>query len=265
MLFPGCRIKVIDSNVIGTTGPIPGSMGFVSNFYGHPTYIDFHRIVWYRYGKSGKERIETGKFTAVLSDDAQHAAFGKRRVGRIEVLGSKEWASMSKTEFLCWAYSILRLPKSIELTNSMRDELSQMFGINYQKAGLGVANLFHCDADFDAFGQRYMMFKYCRKARERYYMNRINLMRHEVKSLGKWILADCMAMLKKHKVELTPQSFAKAVADKTPPLPNLYRYTNFYSHFSHDAILFSHADKVCEADEWVAEIVKKLKETGGKK
>lgn len=264
MLFPGCRIKVVDSNVVGTTGPIPGSMGFVSNFVAHPNYIDFQRVVWNQYGKKGKPRVETGRFHAVTDEKSDFNGFGKRRVGRVEILGAKVWDSMEKMEFLGWAYSILRLPKSIEQDKLMRNELKQLFGVYLPAKTHRPVYLLKAEADWDAFGSRYMLFKYCRKWREKYYKCKINRIKQQMLTLHKYIQDDCERARKKQDVKHDPVSFALAVINQTLPGTS-YRYMSFISSFTHDAILSPYAEQICKGNVWIAEIVKKANEIGGEK
>lgn len=262
MLFPGCCIRVVDSNVVGTTGPIPGSVGFVSNFSGHTNYIDFQRVVWHRYGKKGKPRIETGRFYAVTNKNSDFSGFGKRRIGRIEVLGAKSWEKMDKLEFLCWAFSILRLPKSPEQDKLLRRDLKQLFGVLYTTKVFRPTHLLHSGDNFEGFGSRYMLFKYCRSWRERYYKCKINRIKQQLEMMHKYIQTDCDRAKKKQKIEHNPITFAKAVANQSLPGPN-YRYTMFVSSFNYDAILHPHAVQICKENVWIAEIVKKLNEKGG--
>ena len=257
MLFPGCRIQVVESNVVGTTGPIPGSMGFVSNFNGHATHIDFQRIVWHRYGKNGKPRIETGRFTAVVDGKLEYKIFGKRRVGKIKVLGAKGWDTMPPLEFLGWAYSILRLPKSPEQDKWMRSQLKHKFGIIYNTKGFRAENLFHADTNFENFGARYNLFKFCREWRERYYKCRIRQIKQSMAILHKHIQVDVDRAKKKYKVNHDPISFAKAVVDKKLPGPD-YRYKNFVNNFISDAIIGPQANSICKDNVWIAEIVKEI-------
>lgn len=259
MLFPGCRIKVIESTAKGSTGPIPGSVGFISNFKGQQTYVDCQRIVWYRYGNKGKERIETGRFHIFLQDGLPLKNITKARYGKVEISGSKNWDNMNTMEFLCWAFSILRLPKSIELQQQMANDLKQMFGIkiHHKMHGFRAAHLFHGGADFENFGSRYMMFKYCRKAREIYYRNKIRTIKQSMDVLHNHIQQDIKTALKKQKIDHSPASFAEAVATQSLPGPN-YRYTSFVSNFSGDAILFPRADQICKGNVWISAVVDRL-------
>jgi hypothetical protein len=264
MLFPGCRIRVVESSAKGSTGPIPGSVGFVSNFSGQGSYVDFQRVVWYRYGKKGKERIETGRFAAIFDDSLEYQIFGKRRVGRIEVCGSKGWESMSTMEFLCWAFSILRLPKSVELQKQMASDLRHQFGIKiqYTKHAFKPAHLFHGGTDFENFASRYTMFKYCRSAREKYYRNMVNTIKQAMQQLHKHVQQDVERERIKRKIKHDPKSFAEAVVNQKMHGPN-YRYKIFVGRFSHDAILAPRALQICKDNAWVVEIVKKFMEKGG--
>jgi len=258
MLFPGCRIKIVESTVKGTTGPLPGSIGFVSEYRPSFNLVELNKVVWYRYGKTGKARLETGNFTAVIKEGFPPPKLG-RRSGTIEVIRRGSVQKMDILEFLCWAFSILRLKKTEWEFKEMRQMLSQQFEIELHKFTPIKPNNLILNQYIDSIAGRSAMTNICRRMRDMYYKGQLRRIRHDIDILGTIIKKDLKTLWKKNDTKFTPESYAAAARTNTLGTGNIHRYISFFNMFNHDAFLYPRAEHLCRKNEWVLEIVKQYK------
>ena len=256
MLFPGCQIKVIESNVKGTTGPIPGSVGFVSEYRPSFNLVELNRIVWFRYGKTGKPRMETGNFTAILKQDIPKLG---RRSGTIEVVRRGNIQKMDLLEFLCWAISILKLKKSEWEFREMKKLLQQQFDIVLHKFTPVQPKHLVGNPYIDGHDGREAMAVICRRMRDLYYKGQLRRIRHDIELLGMTLQKDLKKQEVKNEIKYTPESYAAAVRHNNLSGGLLHRYIAFFNRFNHDAFLYPRAEHLCRKDKWLLEIVKRYK------
>ena len=256
MLFPGCRIKIVESTVKGTTGPIPGSIGFVSEYRPSFNLAELNRVVWFRYGKTGKTRLETGNFTAVLK---QGAPFPKRRSGTIEVIRRGSIKKMDLLEFHCWTFAILRLKKSEWEFKEMKRLLYEQFEIKIHKYTPIQPDTLINNQYINSPAGRSAMADICRRMRDMYYKGQLRRIRHDIEHLGLTLQKDLKNHEMKEKKKHTPESYATAVRYNNVGAGVIHRYIAFFNRFNHDAFLYPRAEYLCRNDKWLLEIVKRYK------
>lgn len=254
MLFPGCRIRVVESNIKGSTGPIVGSVGFVSDFNAGMSWISFNRVIWHRFGKRGKERVEPGRFIATIDGIHKESMPVKdRRSGKIEVIeGGLDFSEMSRLEFIAWAYALLRLVP-MQSQSELRSFLDETYGI-YLKKGLPVRPetllMTPCFMDLE---DRLLMKTFCHAVRIKYYTKRRKVIRDEIALLEMQILN----IRKKLNVPHNPKELAEAIVKGK--LGSTHRFSAFFGKFNCDAVLYPQAESICKNSEWVLEVVKAYK------
>jgi len=258
MLFPGCRIKVIESTVKGTTGPIPGSIGFVSEYRPSFNLAELNKVVWFRYGKTGKPRLETGNFTVVMNKDAPTPKLG-RRSGTVEMIRRGSIQKMDLLELHCWTFAILRLKKSEWEFKEMKRLLYEQFEMKLHKytpvrAGDLINNQY-----INSPAGRNAMADICRRMRDMYYKGQLRRIRHDIDHLGLILRKDLRNHEVKEKKKYTPESYAAAVRYNNIGAGIIHRYISFFNRFNHDAFLYPRAEYLCRNDKWLLEIVKRYK------
>jgi len=258
MLFPGCRIKVIESTVKGTTGPIPGSIGFVSEYRPGLNLAELNRVVWFRYGKTGKPRLETGNFTVLVNKGGPTPKLG-RRSGTIEVIRRGSVQKMDLLELHCWTFSILRLKKSEWEFREMKRLLYEQFEMKLHKyTPVQPASLIN-NPYINSPAGRNAMADICRRMRDMYYKGQLRRIRHDIKHLGLILQKDLKNHEVKGKKKYTPESYAEAVRYNSLGAGIIHRYISFFNRFNHDAFLYPRAEYLCRNDKWLLEIVKRYK------
>lgn len=256
MLFPGCRIQVVESNVKGTTGPIPGSMGFVSEYRQHYNLVELDRAVWSRYGKTGKKRMETGNFACIMNDSPTYVP--KRRYGRIELAERGNIQQMEYMEFLCWAYSILKLKKSNWEHQEMRQLLNEQFEMKVNKYSVRRGDLIH-NPYINSPAGREALASICRHMRHLYYKGQMRKIKENVQYAHKIVQKDVARQEAKTGKSFTPESYAQFVKDGLVSGSITNTYVTLFNMFNYDAFLYPRAEHLCKDNVWLLEIVKQYK------
>jgi hypothetical protein len=127
MFEPGQKIIVTQSNVKRKTGPRCGSVGFVSDFETNVTGIRFNRIIWYRYGRQQKKRLETSSFAMMFGKlaDFQKQDWRLRLHCRnygtlMPIPDTRKIEDLDELEFKCWVYSIIRIGQRLPKYDTSR-------------------------------------------------------------------------------------------------------------------------------------------------
>jgi hypothetical protein len=256
MLFPGCRIRVVESNVKGTTGPIPESMGFVSEYRQHYNMVELQRAVWSRYGKTGKKRMETGNFACVMGGTSPFIT--KRRHGKIELAERGNIQEMDILEFMCWAYSILKLKKPEWEHQEMRKLLRSQFDMKVGKYSIRRSDLTH-NQYIDSPAGREAIANICRHMRHLYYKRMVRAIKELIKHTYQIVQKDVVRQEAKTGKSFTPESYAQFVRDGLVSGGVTNTYITLFNKFNHDAFLYPRAEHLCKDNAWLLEIVKQYK------
>lgn len=264
MLFPGRKIEVVDSNVKGTTGPIPGSQGYISDFYGDlgkGYWVDFRNIVWFKYGKNGKLRVEKGLLLVVSKTEFEQQAGLKnvgRRIGHIKFPEEKQNYKdfeLPTLEFLSWAGSLLRLPMSLADEKYINLRLYEEFGMAGGNPRRCTRQLPQVPVPWNDFHTRGILVSICRHARTAHYRYKQLTVKKAIARCETRI-AKAIENAKKYKnIDYTPAEFVKAVNAGDISMPT--RYLEFCSPFNMDAILMPRMEYLLrDSSEWIKALAK---------